>query len=195
MECWSSHTIVGQIVDAILPECETRATFCQDVCNTGYSPWTCRTFVMQKYWNAGVFETPIIFANALVQIGQRWANIDLQKREKILITFETPEFMPWKLWAFAKLSLYVSYQFTLFVTTKYWTKLRRCDDLTRKKTSQQIFSIGFFHTCGCKYMRIIERMRAELRGFMNKSIHLFVRTFAAVLDCRSDDDISRRHGV
>lgn len=43
-------------------------------------------------------------------------------------------------------------------------------------------------------MRIIERMRAELRGFMNKSIHLFVRTFSAALDCRSDDDISRRHG-
>lgn len=69
--------IVGQIVDGVLPEGEAGAPFRQDEAHPRRTARPGASFVVQQHRDAGVHQTPVVFADAFVQIGQRGADVDL----------------------------------------------------------------------------------------------------------------------
>lgn len=61
--------IVGQIVDGVLPEGEAGAPLCQDKAHPRRTAGPGASFVVQQNRDAGVHQTPVVFAEAFVQIG------------------------------------------------------------------------------------------------------------------------------
>lgn len=69
--------VVGQIVDGVFPEGEAGAPLCQDEAHPRRTAGSGASFVVQQNRNASVDQTPVVFADAFVQIGKRCANVHL----------------------------------------------------------------------------------------------------------------------
>lgn len=80
VEGCGGHLVVGEIVDGVLPEGEAGAPFGQHEANAGCAPGPGAALVVQQHRNSGVHQAPVLLADALVQVGQRRADVHLRSQ-------------------------------------------------------------------------------------------------------------------
>uniref|UniRef100_A0A8D8BPT4 (northern house mosquito) hypothetical protein n=1 Tax=Culex pipiens TaxID=7175 RepID=A0A8D8BPT4_CULPI len=74
------HLVVREIVDGVLPEGETGAPLGEHEAHAGCAPGPGAALVVQQHRNSGVHQAPVLLADALVQVGQRRADVHLRSQ-------------------------------------------------------------------------------------------------------------------